>query len=84
MLAAYGLRGATAIGLERPVIAVDVPVHLVGRNLVVALQLELARGLEQHVGPVDVGLNEGIRVHDRPVDVGLGREIDDRVDVDAP
>ena len=59
----------------------DVAIHLVGADLVVALQLELARRLQQHVGAVDVGLDEGVRVHDRAVDVRLGREVDDRVDL---
>ena len=38
-----------------------------------------ARLLEQHVGAVDVGLDEVAGLLDRAVDVGLGGEVDDRV-----
>ena len=39
----------------------------------------VARGLEQHVGAEDVGLDELARRLDRAVDVRLGGEVDDRV-----
>ena len=45
----------------------------------------VAGGLEQDVGPEDVGLDEGVGLVDRAIDVGLGGEVDDRVAaVDRP
>jgi hypothetical protein len=58
-----------------------VAIDLVGRNLVIALQTELPRHLQQRVRAVDAGLDEGVGVHDGAVDVGLGGEVDDGVDV---
>ncbi len=42
-----------------------------------------ASRFQQHVGAVDIGLDEGVGVHDGAVDVRLGREIDDSVHVMA-
>ena len=56
----------------------DVAVDLVGRDLDEPGAV-LARPLEQHVRPEDVGLDELGRAEDRAVDVRLGGEVDDGV-----
>ena len=58
----------------------DRAVDLVGRDLQVAADAELAGGVEQGAGADHVGAGEGVLVVDRAVDVGLGGEVDDRVD----
>ena len=63
---------------------VEIAVHLVRGDLEVA-DARVAGGLEQDVGPVDVGGDELARRLDRAVDVGLGGEVDGRVaTVDRP
>ena len=57
----------------------DRAVDLVGRDLQVAVDAELAGGVEQGAGADHVGAGEGVLVVDRAVDVGLGGEVDDRV-----
>ena len=57
----------------------DRAVDLVGGDLQVALDAELAGRVEQRAGADHVGAGEGVLVVDRAVDVGLGGEVDDRV-----
>ena len=57
----------------------DRAVDLVGGDLQVAADAELAGGVEQGAGADHVGAGEGVLVVDRAVDVGLGGEVDDRV-----
>ena len=80
---AAGLRGRVGRGrVDRRALGeralVDRAVDLVGGDLEVA-DAGGARRFEQHVGPVDVGLDELSRGLDRAVDVGLGGEVDDRL-----
>jgi hypothetical protein len=74
---------AHGIALEAAPGRVDVAIHLVGRDLVIALDLEGAGGLEQLVGAVAVGHVEGARRLDRAVDVRIGGEVDDDAGVVA-
>ena len=57
----------------------DRAVDLVGRDLHVAGDAELTRGLEQHAGADHVSAGERLLVGDRAVDVRLGGEVHDRV-----
>ena len=80
MLAEYGLFGCKRrLFGEQPGRA-EAAVHLVGRNLHEALDLEFAGGVEQHLRAEDVGADERPGVLDAAIDVALGREVDDRVD----
>ena len=56
-----------------------VAVHLVGADLQEPLHAGLARRLEQHVQPYDVGADKSIRVEQRAVHVRLGRKVDYRI-----
>ena len=45
----------------------------------VAQVARLVRRFEQHVGAVDVSLDEGVGAHDAAVDVRLGGKVDDGI-----
>ena len=65
------------IGLAAPSLG-DAAVHLVGRHLDEAAEVwRLARCVEQHECPMDVGLNERAGRLDRAVHMRLGGEVDD-------
>src|SRR5439155_8437943 len=66
--------------------------HLVGRDMVkaegsAALQRQAApiieRGFEQHIGALDIGLDERTRTVDRTVDMRLRREMHYRVGLEG-
>src|SRR5690606_38671509 len=60
------------------VVELEVPVHLVGGDVVQARAVTAHR-LEHGEGPHDVRVDEGPRVAQGVVVVGLGREVDDDV-----
>ena len=74
------------LGEARRVVQGQVPVHLVGGDVVEQFALPLAVPvfpcrLEQRERAQDVRTREGERIPDRAVDMAFGREVDDPVDV---
>ena len=65
------------VRLLRCLVLRHVTVHFIGRHVQKSLYARLARRLKQHIGAVDIRLNESARLHERAVDVRLGGEVDD-------
>ena len=59
----------------------NMAVDLVSADLMKTQIAKLVGRFQQHVGAIDIGLNEGIRVHDAAIDVRLGGKVDDGVDI---
>ncbi len=64
---------------ERAVL--NAPVHLVRADLDIPFVVIPSRGLQKHIGPVDIRLNKTARLQDRTIHMRLGCEIDDDVDL---